>query len=175
VEDGFTDLDEQADEQRERLRLGMRKGQFSAMRELPDLLIKPILTQAAVLGGKVQGIENAISAYRTQTLEVFNRGRRRLLEPLLSAVGEGPLPPLQAGEGRGLSLHGLIVDLDLRQRQLEQRAVAVLAETGVDLERWCEIAEEMLAGREPGINDQELKALVARGILRQRISFGGDA
>ncbi len=175
VEDGFTDLDEQADEQRERLRLGMRKGQFSAMRELPDLLIKPIITQAAVLGGKVQGIENAISAYRTQKLEVFNRGRRRLLEPLLSAVGEEPLPPLQASEGRGLSLHGLIVDLDLRQRQLEQRAVAALAETGVDLERWCEIAEEMLAGREPEIDDQELKALIARGILRQRISFGGDA
>ena len=175
VHDGFNDLDEQAEAQRERLRLGMRKGQFSAMRELPDLLLKPLLNTGAVIGGRVQGIENAISAYRDDKLRGFNGGPRRLVEPLLCAVGDGPVPPLGVDAVKHLSLHDLNVELDLRVRALEQRATAALAGTGVDLGRWCNIAADLLQSQDPRLSRDELTALIERGILRQRISFGADA
>ena len=152
----------------------MRKGQFAGMRELPDLLLKPLLNESAVIGGKVQGIENAISAYRDDKVRRFNGGLRRLVEPLLCAVGDGPVPPLGVDAVRQLSLHDLNVDLDLRVRALEQRATAALAGTGVDRDRWCSIAADMFQGRDPGLTRDELAALVERDILRQRISFGTD-
>jgi hypothetical protein len=175
LEDAFTGLDEQAEPYRERLRGDMRRGQFAAMRELPELLLKPLINSGAVIAGKVQRIENAISGYRDAKLLAFNRGLRRRVEPLLNAVGDGPVPLLGSDAVKDLSLHDLNVELDLKQRGLAARASRALAGTGVDLARWCDIAEDMLAGREPALGGDELKALVARGILRQRISFGADA
>ena len=172
VEEGFDELDEQVDEQRARLRPQLRKGQFAAFRDLPEQMMKPIQTRAAVLGGRVQAIENGVRAYRSAKVEAANGGLRRLVNPLFRATGSSEAPPLMVDAFEALSLHDLNVEIDLWLRRLAGRAEQALAGTGVGLDRWCAIAEDLFGGREPGMTSQERDGLVARGILAVRIGFG---
>ncbi len=175
IEDSFEDLDEQADVQLQMIRAQARKGQFAAIRDVPDTLMKALLTQSAVLGGKVQRVENAIQAYRIGRLETANTGLRLLLNPLFRACGEPEIPALGMPDVSSLSLHDLNVEIDLRRQQWTGRADDLLAGTGVTVQRWGEIARELLDDRPSSLTTQEQPALVDKGILRVRLAFGEGA
>ena len=171
VEESFDELEEQVDEQRARMRLQARKGQFSAFRDIPESMVKPIHTSAAVLGGRLQRIENEIQAYRAAKVQAANGGLRRLINPLLKATGQGEIPPVTVEGLTALSLHDMNVELDLWLQQLAGQGEQALAGS-VPLERWRAIAEDLLAGREPVMTDSERDGLVKRRILQVRIAFG---
>jgi hypothetical protein len=173
IEESFADLEEQVDEQRQKIRLHARKGQFAAIREVPDQLMKALITQSAVLGGKVQKIENGLQAYRGDVLHAANTGLRRLINPLLTACGEPEISPLTLIDVEALSLHDLRVEIDLRQRQWSDRAETLLANTGINIARWREIAQALLDDQQPELSTTEQRSLVDRGILQVRIAFGG--
>jgi hypothetical protein len=60
IGDAFEDLADTAKSEREKFREQARKGQFSAIRDVPDRLLNPIQTQLNVIGGAITKIENTI-------------------------------------------------------------------------------------------------------------------
>ncbi len=174
IEASFHDLAEQADEQLQKIHGQARKGRFEAIRDVPDTLTKSLLTQSAVLGGKVQRIENSIQGYRAAKLEAANSALRVPLNPLFKACGLAEIPPLGLAEVSSLSLHDLTVELDLRVRDWRSRGEGVLSGTGIGVDRWCEIAGVLLRDQQPSLASEEQRVLIDKGILQARLAFGGD-
>lgn len=172
IADSFNELEEQADEQLKKIHGQARKGQFVAIRDVPDTLMKSLITQSAVLGGQVQRIENVIASYQAAKLEAANSGLRVQLNPLLRARGLVPIPPLGMTEVGALSLHDLNVELDLLVQGWRRSAERALADTGIRVERWCEIARVLLDDRQPSLSSEEQQALVDKGVLQSRLTFG---
>ena len=174
IEDSIPELDEKVDEIRNKLSQQARKGQFAALRDEPERLLKPIQQQSSTLGGKLLSIENAVRDYRMRKLEAVNGGYRVNLNPLFKAVGEITIPPIQLSEVTHLSLHDLNVELDLREQSWLKKAGPILDGTGIDLARWEVIATELLEGKQPALNEDEQRLLVSKGILQVQITFAGE-
>ena len=176
VQDSFDGMDEQVDAIRGRYVDQTHRGQFSAIKDAPDQLLKTVQQQLGVLGGKLRGdFENCIARYRTQQLEKINTGLRPLINPLLMAKGQPKIEPVTEANVAGYTLHDLAVELDLRNQQWQQRAEALLEGTGISFSRWCEIAQSLNNKQQPTLSAQEQQALVDKGILRVQITFGGTA
>ena len=174
VKDSFEDMDEEVDAIRSQFVEQTHKGQFAAIREAPNRLLKPIQSQLQGIGGKLLAHENVLSKYRNQKLEAINHDLRPLLNPMLQAIGEAPLPAVCDKDIAGLTLHDLGVELDLRNRQWIKKAEAVLSGTGITVMRWREIATALLANRQPDLTVAEQQALVEKGILQVQVTFGGS-
>lgn len=174
VQDSFEGMDEQVDVIRERYADQARLGQFSAIKDAPDQLLKSVQQQLGVLGGKLRGeFENIIARYRTQQLEKINTGLRPLINPLLNAMGETNIEPITEKDVQGYALHDLAVELDLRNQNWQNRAEQLLQGTGISFSRWCEIAQSLNDKQQPALSAQEQQTLVDKGILRVQITFGG--
>ncbi len=173
IEDSFEDLDEKVDEVRSQLIQQARKGQFASLRDVPERLVKPIQQQSNTLGGKLRAIENTIQGYRNDKLEKANSGLRVRLNPLFKVSGEPVIPVLSVADVSGLSLHDLNVEIDLRQENWRKTADRILGTTGIGLSRWEEIAAELLDGKQPTLSPAEQGELVAKGILKVQVTFGG--
>jgi hypothetical protein len=175
IAESFDELDEKVDEIRSQLIQQVRKGQFSALRDVPERLLNPIQQQSNILGGKQQRIENTIRTYRNQKLEQTNGDLRPILDPLFTACGKPAIPALGISDVADLSLHDMNVQIDLHQENWRKQAAQLLAGTGFGLARWREIAEAILTGKPPALTPEEQQKLVARGILRVQVTFGGKA
>lgn len=175
IEDDFEALDEQVDELRNPLVQKARKGQFAALRDIPDRLLNTIHQQSMILGGQLQKIENTIQAYRNERLAAINGGLRVIINPLFKACGEEPVPALPLSEVAELCLHDLNVETDLREAHWRERAERRLEGTGISLTRWWQIAEALLNRQQPVLSAAEQEQLVARGILRVQVAFGSEA
>lgn len=176
VQDSFDDMDEQVDALRAHFVDQTYRGQFSAIKDAPDQLLKATQQQLGVLGGKLRGdYENTIARYRTEQLQKLNTELRPLINPLLSALGEAPIEPVTEKDVEGYSLHDLSVESDLRNQQWQSRAESLLQGTGISFSRWCEVAQSLIDERQPQLSSQEQAALVDKGILRVQITFGGKA
>ncbi len=174
VKDNFDGMDEQVDTIRDRYSEQARRGQFAAIQDAPDQLLKPVQEGLGVLGGRLRGnFENIIVRYRNQQLEKVNTELRPLINPLLSAMGESKIDPITDKDVQGYTLHDLAVELDLRNQQWQHRAEALLQGTGIPFSRWCDIARSLLARQQPDLSAQEQQALVDKGILKVQITFGG--
>jgi hypothetical protein len=68
IGDAFVELEDAAKREREKFRELARKGNYSAISEVPDRLLKPPHTQQHTVGGALTTIEIAIRAYREQRL-----------------------------------------------------------------------------------------------------------
>jgi len=173
VDDSFEELDEKVDEVRGQLMHQARKGQFSALRDIPVRLLKSIQQQANTLGGKLLTIENSIQQYKKERIERANSNLRSELNPLFTACGESVIPALTMSDIEPLTLHDLNVDIDLRRESWRKRAEKLIEVTGVNLARWQEIARTLLANGQPVLTEEERSVLVDKGILRVQITFGG--
>lgn len=173
VQDSFEGLDEQVDALRGRYIDQTHRGQFAAIKDAPDQLLKTVQQRLGVLGGKLRGdYENIIARYRAQQLQKINTGLRPLINPLLKALGHPSIDPISENDVRGYSLHDLAVELDLRNQQWQSRAETLLQGTGISFSRWCEVAQSLIANQQPALSAQEQQALVDKGILRVQITFG---
>ena len=176
VQDSFDDMDEQVDALRAHFVDQTHRGQFSAIKDAPDQLLKATQQQLGVLGGKLRGdYENVIARYRTEQLKKLNTELRPLINPLLSALGGAPIEPVTEKDIEGYSLHDLAVESDLRNQQWQSRAESLLQGTGISFSRWCEVAQSLIDERQPQLSSQEQAALLDKGILRVQITFGGRA
>ncbi|WP_170150182.1 hypothetical protein [Parahaliea mediterranea] len=174
VQDSFDGMDEQVDALRGRYIDQTHRGQFAAIKDAPDQLLKSVQQQLGVLGGKLRGdFENVIARYRAQQLEKINSGLRPLINPLLVAMHEAKIESITESDIHGYALHDLAVELDLRNQQWQQRAETLLQGTGISFSRWCDIAQSLIDRKQPAISSQEQQALVDKGILQVQITFGG--
>lgn len=174
IVDDFETLAETANLEREKFRSQARKGQFSAIRDVPDRLFKPIQTQLNVLGGDLLQIENAVQTYQSQKVAELNE-LRPALEPLYAAAGAPAPVHLHVDQIGTLSLHDLGLELAARRHQWEQGAAHVLESTGMVVNEWIPFAKEILAGASPVIDGLTQDALVKKGILRVKLAFGASA
>ena len=175
VQDSFNDMDEEVDDIRSLFIDQTHKGQFVAIRDVPDRLLKPIQQRLNVLGGKLLSCENTLSRYRKMKLDAVNAGLRPWVSPLLTAVGESPIDAISNADTDDLSLHDLGVELDIRQQQWRTKAEAVLAGTGIGIDRWRVISLELLENRQPELSVEEQQAMVDKGILKVQVTFGGKS
>jgi len=175
VQDSFEGMDEDVDMLRVQFVEQARKGQFAAIKDAPDRLLKPIQQRLGVLGGQLRGYENTIARYRSQKLDKINTALRPLINPLLKAMGHPLIDLISEKDIQGYSLHDLEVELDLRNQQWKSRAETLLQGTGLSFSRWCEIAKDLLANSQPSLSVEEQQALIDRGILRVQITFGSAA
>jgi hypothetical protein len=176
VQDDFDGMDEQVDAIRARYSDHARRGQFSAIKDAPNQLLKSVQQQLGVLGGKLRGdFENVIARYRARQLERINSGLRPLINPLLSAMGEAKIESMTERDIQGYALHDLVVELDLRNQHWQSRAEMLLQGTDISFSRWCEIAKSLIGKQQPALSAQEQQTLVDKGILRVQINFGGGA
>lgn len=174
IEDSIPELDEKVDEIRNKLSQQARKGQFAALRDEPERLLKPIQQQSSTLGGKLLSIENAVRDYRMSKLQSINSGPRVTLNPLFKSLGEAAIPPIQLDEVNYLSLHELNVELDLREQSWLKTAESMLNGTGIDMARWKIIATQLIEGQQPALTEDEQRSLVSKGILQVQITFAGE-
>ena len=172
VQDSFSDMDDEVDAIRSQFVKQTHKGQFVAIRDVPDRLISPIKKQLGVIGGKLMSHEHTLKRYRMKKIDAINIDLRPLINPLLKAVGESAIEPIMPADIDDLSLHDFVVELDLQNQLWNKKAEAVLMDTGISIQRWREISQSLLSGIQPVLNDVEQKALVEKGILKMQLTFG---
>jgi hypothetical protein len=172
IGDAFEELAEQAQTERERYSQQARKGNFNAIRDIPSRLLKPHREQIITLGGALIKIENMIASYRENRLLHANDDLPSTLNPLFTACGEMAIPNLRMDEIKTLTLHELNVRTDLREQQALKKAETLLKESSVSVERWREIAREILENRTPKLSADEQESLVSQGIIRMKYDFG---
>ncbi|HEH9403996.1 TPA: hypothetical protein SIA26_001462 [Aeromonas bestiarum] len=175
IGDAFEDLADLAKSEREKFREQARKGQFSAIRDIPDRLLNPIQYQLNVVGGAISKVENTIQAHRETLVSQANERYLPVLTPLFSACNEAAPAAVSLGSVSVLSLHDLQMTIDVQQSQWENKANLLLSETGLDFATWQGLAMAIAEGKHPVLSQPVQEALVAKGILKMKLYFGGDA
>jgi hypothetical protein len=175
IGDAFVELEDAAKREREKFRELARKGNFSAIREVPDRLLNPPHTQLHTVGGALTTIENAIRAYREQRLAELNEAYLPVLTPLFAACKEPAPQAVPLASVAALSLHDLRVTLDGQRSQWEALANRLLNGTGLDFKGWRQVAAAIGAGDSPDLSPDAQAALIDKGILKMQLSFGSGA
>ncbi|WP_421199598.1 hypothetical protein [Aeromonas enteropelogenes] len=175
IGDAFEDLADTAKSEREKFREQARKGQFSAIRDVPDRLLNPIQTQLNVIGGAITKIDNTILSHRETLVSQTNDRYLPVLMPLFAACNEAAPTAISLSSLYPLSLHDLHVTIDVQQAQWEAKATQLLSGTGLDFKGWEELAKVIAEGKSPVLSQTAQEALVAKGILKMKLYFGGNA
>ncbi|HHK2391101.1 TPA: hypothetical protein ACQRH1_006947, partial [Pseudomonas aeruginosa] len=63
----------------------------------------------------------------------------------------------------------------VQQTQWETKATQLLSGTGLDFASWQDLAKAIAEGKSPVLSQPAQEALVAKGILKMKLYFGGDA
>ncbi len=174
VEESFADMDDEVDAIRSQFVGHTHKGQFSAIQDLPQRILKPITNQLRGLGGKLLDHENKLIKYKKNKIDTLNSDLRPFINPLLKALGETQIEQVSQEDLKGLSLHEFNVELDIRSIHWRKKTESLLDGTDISIERWKVIAEGLLKGQQPEISVEEQTALVNKGILKVKVAFGGD-
>jgi hypothetical protein len=172
IGDAFEDLADLAKSEREKFREQARKGQFSAIRDVPDRLLNPLQTQLNVVGGAINKIENAIQTHRESLVTALNSKYIPVLTPLFVASKEAAPEPVALSAVSTLSLHDLLMTLDVRRTQWEDKATQLLSGTGLDYADWQLLAKAISEGKSPTLAPSVQEALVNKGILKMQLYFG---
>lgn len=175
IGDAFEDLGDLAKSEREKFREQARKGQFNAIRDVPDRLLNPIHSQLHSVGGFIGKIENTIMSHRGTLVAQTNERYLPVLMPLFGACNEAAPTAISLSGVSLLTLHDLHVTIDVQQSQWEARATQLLSGTGLDFESWQGVAKAIAEGRSPVLPPSAQEALVSKGILKMKLYFGGDA
>ena len=175
IGDAFEDVADNAKSEREKFREQARKGQFSAIRDVPERLFNPIQTQLNVIGGAITKIENTILSHREILVSQINEHYLPVLIPLFSACNDAAPTAISLSNVSSLSLHDLHVKIDVQQSQWEAKATQLLSGTGLDFAGWQDLAMAIAEGKSPALSQPVQEALVAKGILKMKLYFGGDA
>jgi hypothetical protein len=175
IGDAFEDLAETAKTEREKFREQARKGQFSAIRDVPDRLMNPLHSQLHTVGGTITNIENTIWTYRGNKLVALNELYVPVLTPLFIASKEVAPQPVSLASVANLSLHDLQMTLDAQRMQWEDRANQLLAGTGLDYAAWQDLATDIAEGKTPSLTSEVQESLVNKGILKMQLYFGGGS
>ncbi len=173
VDDSFKDLDEKVDEERGRFNTQARKGNFSAIKDIPDRLMKPIQSSLAGISGQINTIKLKADAWQREQIKRANSEFVELLKPLFKASHNRDIPLMQDYGIAGLTLLEIEMAVNARLENLHQQASEILKGTGVTVERWVEIAGLLSGDKDPGLSIEEQTALVNRGLLRVKVAFGG--
>jgi hypothetical protein len=174
IADSFTDLRGDAEKQRSMFREQAWKGQFSAIRDIPERLLNPIHSQLHSVGGAISKIENTILSHRETLVSQINERYLPVLTPLFGACNEAAPAAISLTSVSLLPLHDLHVTVDVQQSQWEAKATQLLSGTGLDLASWQDLAKAIAEGKSPALSPPTQDALVAKGILKMRLYFGGD-
>jgi hypothetical protein len=175
IGDAFEDLADFAKIEREKFREQARKGQFSAIRDVPDRLLNPLQSQLNVVGGAINKIENAIQVHREALVGALNEQYLPVLTPLFVACKEDAPQALALNGVSAFSLHELQMMLDARRSQWENKASQLLNGTGLDYAAWQSVASAIAEGKNPMLTPSVQEALVNKGILKMQLYFGGGA
>jgi hypothetical protein len=172
IGDYFEEIAESAKIEREKFREQARKGQFAAILEVPERLMKPIQTQLSPIGGELLKIENAIAAHCEAKLSAVNEQYLSVLTPLLLACRKPAPQPIRLDEIQPLSLHDVQIKLDAQCLQWEKQANQLLDGTGLDFNAWRKLAAAITAGENPMLDPATQDCLISKGILKMQLSFG---
>ncbi|SFL93958.1 hypothetical protein [Nitrosomonas communis] len=175
IGDAFEDLADLAKSEREKFREQARKGQFSAIRGIPDRLLNPIHSQLHSVGGAISKVENTILSHRETLVSQTNERYLPVLTPLFGACNETVPAAINLASVSALSLHDLQITIDMQQSQWENKANQLLSGTGLDFASWQDLATAIAEGKNPALSPPAQEALVAKGILRMKLYFGGNA
>ncbi len=175
IGDAFEDLADLAKSEREKFREQARKGQFSAIRDIPDRLLNPIHSQLHSVGGAISKIENTILSHRETLVSQTNERYLPVLTPLFGACNETVPAAINPASVSTLSLHDLRMTIDVQQSQWENKANQFLSGTGLDFASWQGLAMAIAEGKNPTLSTPTQDALIAKGILRMKLYFGGDS
>lgn len=175
IGDAFEDLADLAKSEREKFREQARKGEFKAIRDIPDRLLNPIHTQLHSVGGAISKIENTILSHRETLVSQTNEHYLPVLTPLFSACNEVAPAAISLSGVSALTLHDLQVTIDVQQSQWESKATQLLAGTDLSFSDWVSLAGAIAEGKSPSLSQHAQEALVAKGILKMKLYFGGVA
>ena len=172
IADAFEELAELAKSERERFNSQARKGQFGAIRDVSERMLNPLLSQLHLVGGAATKIENAIQVHRENALGEHNQRYVPVLSPLFVACKALAPKLVQLATVVQLSLHELQMSLDVQGMDWEKQANALLSGTGLDHAAWQQLAADIAAGNNPTLAPAVQEALINKGILKMRLSFG---
>ncbi len=175
VGDAFEDFPKDAAQERQRFTELARKGQFSAIRDIPVRLFKPLQQQFNSLGGELLKLEQAIEQYQQKKVQQLNDRIPELLTPLFRACGQPAPEKINLNAVQALNLHDMQVTLDVRASQWQKQAEQLLQGTGLSVGGWYKIAEAIQSGKTPTMSADTQKMLVNKGILRIQVAFGAEA
>jgi hypothetical protein len=175
IGDAFEDLEGDAKIEREKFSELARKGQFLAIRDVPERLLNKLQTPLHSIGGAINKIENTIRAYQEKLVQNLNEQYVSVLTPLFLACNQDRPQALSLTEVSALCLHDLQMKLDVQRSQWEQQANQLLGGMGLDYAAWRALAQAIDAGDNPALAPSVQDALVSKGILKMKLSFGGLA
>jgi hypothetical protein len=175
IGDVFEDLADLAKQEREKFREQARKGQFSAIRDILDRLLNPIHSQLHSVGGAISKVENSILSHRETLVRRTNERYIPVLTRLFGACNEGLPAAISLTSVLAMTLHDLQMTIDVQQSQWENKANQLLSGTDLDFASWQDVAKAIAEGKNPALSPPAQEALVAKGILKMKLYFGGDA
>ncbi|WP_448216910.1 hypothetical protein [Endozoicomonas sp. 2B-B] len=173
IGDAFEDIVDNVESERQRFSEQSCKGQFSSIKDIPERLVSPVQKQLNAFAGHLLTIQNQIKGYQKEKLDAANGELMETLNPLFKVCGQPEMPVLQQHEISHQTLHDLGLTLEAREAKWSREAEKLLEPTGINLQRWIEIAKALNAEQEPDLTSDERQALEKAGIIRYRTTYGG--
>jgi len=175
VEDAIEDLSDQALSLRNKFQPRARMGDFTAIEEAPETLLKEIKNRVASLLGELRTIDASITAYRRKLVNRANNERFELINILFRASGQKRQEPMTLPmiETMG-ALQSAAIKIEEREQTLMDQANSILSGAGINLDRWAEIISALNKNEDPALSSKEEEGLVSKGLLVRTYRIGGD-
>jgi hypothetical protein len=148
----------------------LRNGQFSGLRDLPEELLKSARGQIAPIQGQLLKIEERLNHVKRAAIEQVNSWLP-VLKPLLASQQQ-PLPAeLTLNDVAKLGISELVMVCDKTLADWEKQGEAILQGTELTLVQWQPIYQALSQNQEPALTPEQQQGLVAKGIVKMRLTF----
>lgn len=170
IEDAIQDLPNEAEAKRQSLSTDLRNGQFSALQDLPEELLKNARGQIAPVHGQLLKIGEHINDFKCDAIHEVNAWLP-ILKPLFNSQQQLEPAALHFSDVEALTLSEVQMTRDTTLHNWQSKGEQILSSTGLDLEEWQQIFDAISNDQEPTISTEQQQALVSQNILKMRLTF----
>lgn len=172
IEDAIEDLPSDAEQKRQLIQASLRNGQFTALRDLPDELLKPARGQIAPIHGDLIKISQHLNQMKDNSIKEVNAWLPMLKPLFISQQHSSPhATVLNLSDMKELMVSEVLLICDRTVHDWKEVANKALSGTGLSLDEWQRIYESINQNEEPKLNIQQQQILVDKGILKMRLTF----
>ncbi|HAE8194411.1 TPA: hypothetical protein ACPWZ0_001291 [Salmonella enterica subsp. enterica serovar Vietnam] len=170
IEDAVEDLPTDAENKRQSIQISLRNGQFSALRDLPEELLKSARGQIAPIQGQLLKMEERLNEVKRDAINQVNAWLP-VLKPLFLSQQQDEPVALRFIDVETLRVSDVRLLCEKTIQNWCGKGEQLLDGTDVSLAIWQDTYLALSQNREPNITHAQQQALVTKGILKMRLTF----
>ena len=170
IGDAIADLPSDAESKRQSMQTSLRNGQFSGLRDLPEELLKSARGQIAPIQGQILKIEERLNQVKRSAIEQVNSWLP-VLKPLLASQQKAIPTDLALTDVAKLGVSELVMVCDKTLSDWQMQGETILQGTGLTLAQWQTLYQALSQNQEPALTPEQQQGLVAKGIVKMRLTF----